>query len=137
MSTGSEVKADTIRLDKWLWQARFVKSRSLAKALVQGRKVRVSGAPVSKASRSIQPGDILTFPFSDGIMICRVLALGTRRGPAPEAQMLYETLEDPREKSLSSTGKAQLGDQLAPAQRERGSGRPTKKQRRDMEKWHQ
>lgn len=96
--------APTIRLDKWLWQARFFKTRSLATKVVQAGKVRVDSTPVSKPARPIAPGVVLTFAKEDDIRVIKVLALGERRGPAPEAQALYEDLAppQPREKQVTS-----------------------------------
>lgn len=81
-----------IRIDKWLWQARFLKSRSLAADLVTAGRVRVNGQPVAKPSRLVGPGDVLTFPQGNEIRVVRVLECGTRRGPAPEAQALYREI---------------------------------------------
>ncbi len=85
----------TLRLDKWLWQARFFKTRSLAAQIVGAGKVRVDGVPVSKPARAIAPGAVLTFPQARSIRVVQVLALGARRGPATEAQGLYEDLTPP------------------------------------------
>lgn len=84
-----------MRLDKWLWQARFVKSRALAADLIEAGSVRVNGTRVTRPGRDILAGDVLTFPMGPRIRVVRVLALGLRRGPAPEAQALYFDL-DPR-----------------------------------------
>jgi ribosome-associated heat shock protein Hsp15 len=83
----------SIRLDKWLWQARFCRSRSLAAALVAEGRVRVNSEPVAKPARSIGPGDMLTFALGARIRVVRVVATGERRGPAAEAQALYEDLD--------------------------------------------
>ncbi len=93
MSDGGE--AGAIRLDKWLWQARFFRSRSLASQLCNAGRVRVDGNKVEKAHFSVRVGQVLTFPQSRRVRVVKVLALGTRRGPAAEAQMLYEDLSDP------------------------------------------
>jgi ribosome-associated heat shock protein Hsp15 len=85
--------APALRLDKWLWQARFFKSRSLAASLVAEGHVRVNGTPVSRPGREITPGDVLTFAQGQRIRVIRVLALGLRRGPATEAQALYADLD--------------------------------------------
>lgn len=87
--------ADRLRLDKWLWQARFFKSRSLAAAAVESGHVRVNGTPVSRPGRDIAPGDTLTFPQGNRIRLIRVLDMGHRRGPATEAQALYLDLDAP------------------------------------------
>ena len=84
-----------LRLDKWLWHARFCKSRTLAAKLAGAGKVRIAGAPVFKAHHTVKPGDVLTFPLGPHIRTVRVLALGERRGPAPEARTLYEDLAPP------------------------------------------
>jgi ribosome-associated heat shock protein Hsp15 len=84
-----------LRIDKWLWQARFVKSRSLAAALVEAGHLRVNGQPITKPGREIAPGDTLTFPQGGRIRLIRVTALGLRRGPATEAQGLYLDLDAP------------------------------------------
>ena len=83
------MEADGIRLDKWLWQARFFKSRSLASKLCAAGKVRVDGAVVTKAHYLVRVGNVLTFPQARDIRVVRIEALGTRRGPAPEARLLY------------------------------------------------
>jgi ribosome-associated heat shock protein Hsp15 len=82
-----------IRLDKWLWQARFCRSRTLAATLVAEGRVRVNSERVVKPARSIGPGDVLTFPQGARIRVVRVLAAGERRGPAAEAERLYEDLD--------------------------------------------
>ncbi len=88
-------RRETIRLDKWLWQARFFKTRSLAaRAVAQGR-VRLNAARVDKPAQAVGAGDALTFAQGNRIRVVRVLALGTRRGPAAEAQALYEDLAPP------------------------------------------
>ena len=85
--------AARLRLDKWLWQARFFKSRGLAAELIEAGSVRVTGTRVSRPGRDVTPGDTLTFPQGARIRLVRILALGLRRGPATEAQALYLDLE--------------------------------------------
>ncbi len=116
---------ETIRLDKWLWQARFFKSRSLAAGVVSAGKVRVDGTPVSKPARSVSTGDTLTFVKERETKVVRILACGTRRGPATEAQALYEDLtpEPPKPKP---------GDTRSATPSFDGKGRPTKKHRRNL-----
>jgi ribosome-associated heat shock protein Hsp15 len=82
----------SIRLDKWLWQARFFKSRALASKLCAAGRVRIDGERVNKAHAAIRPGHVLTFPQARDIRVVRVVALGARRGPASEARTLYEDL---------------------------------------------
>ncbi len=85
----------TVRLDKWLWQARFFKTRSLATKTVSAGSIRVNSARVSKPATSVGPGDVLTFPQGRAIRVVRITALAQRRGPASEAQTLYEDLSPP------------------------------------------
>ncbi len=114
-----------LRLDKWLWYARFFKSRSLAARLCEGRRVRLNRRVIDKASRQVRVGDVLTFPHGRCIRVVRVVALGIRRGPAAEAVGLYEELAPPP----AATGRVPPA-----AARERGSGRPTKAERRAIER---
>jgi len=88
--------APGLRLDKWLWQARFVKSRSLAASLIEAGSVRVNGTRTTRPGREVGLGDVLTFPQGPRIRVVRILALGLRRGPATEAQVLYLDLEAQR-----------------------------------------
>ncbi|MCG6903624.1 MAG: RNA-binding S4 domain-containing protein [Rhodobacter sp.] len=108
----------TIRIDKWLWYARFFKTRGLASKTVSGGHVRVNSNRVSKASHTVGAGDTLTFAQGNRIRVVEICDVGTRRGPAPEAQALYRDLTPVAEPALD-TPKAERG------------GRPTKKQRRD------
>ncbi|MEI9888336.1 MAG: RNA-binding S4 domain-containing protein [Rhizomicrobium sp.] len=81
---------DRIRIDKWLWHARFYKTRVLAQEAADKGRVRVNGTRVEKAGRGIKLGDVLTVPAGREVLVVRVVAFGERRGPAPEAQALYE-----------------------------------------------
>ncbi|MFQ6553217.1 RNA-binding S4 domain-containing protein [Aestuariibius insulae] len=87
--------APTIRVDKWLWHARFFKTRSIATRLVSEGRLRVDGTPISKPARMVGPGMVLTFPQGRAVRVVRILAIGERRGPAAEAQELYEDLSPP------------------------------------------
>ena len=82
-----------IRLDKWLWHARFCKSRSLAAKLVTEGVVRLNAARVQKPSATIRVGDGLSFAIGKRVRTVRVVDLGTRRGPPSEAQTLYLDLD--------------------------------------------
>lgn len=119
------------RLDKWLWYARFFKSRSLATRVCSGGRIRINGKVIRKAHQGIRPGDVLTFPKGRDIRVVRVVDLGSRRGPAAEAQALYDDLEPPP----SLSGPRKKADAGAPAQRERGQGRPTKRDRRAVDRF--
>ncbi len=112
----------SIRLDKWLWQARFYKTRTLSAKMVSGGHVRVNEQKVSKPAFGVKVGDGLVFPQADTIKVVRILALGDRRGPAPEAQELYDDLTPIVEKSP-------MREMTDPEKK----GRPTKRDRRLMD----
>lgn len=114
-----------IRADKWLWYARFFKSRSEASRMCAGHKLRINRQVVAKASATVRVGDVLTFPRGRLIRVVRVAALGSRRGPASEAQTLYEDLAPPES--------APRPEPPAPSP-ERGAGRPTKRDRRQLDR---
>ena len=84
---------DRIRIDKWLWHARFYKTRALAAAAAQSGRVRRNDARVEKAGLEVKIGDILTLPRGREVVVVRVLGCGVRRGPASEAQTLYEVVQ--------------------------------------------
>ena len=127
--------AGTLRLDKWLWFARFFKTRSLATKYVQGGKMRVNTVNVAKPHYSLRVGDVLTFPMRTGIKVVKVLDLGSRRGPAPEAQALYEDMSPPPPKRTDGEKENGPSPAVGPvAARERGAGRPTKRERRDLDR---
>lgn len=119
----TEPGRQTIRLDKWLWHARFFKTRSLAAKTVSAGHVRVNATRISKPAHSVGPGDTLTFPQANRIRVIKILNTGTRRGPAPEAQALYDDHSAPVEPQ-SKTAAAPKFD---------GGGRPTKRDRRRTE----
>ncbi len=81
------------RIDQWLWHARFLKSRSQAARLVERGKLRINRQKVKKPGHPVKPGDVLTFMYSDQLHVVEVIATATRRGPACEAQLLYERVE--------------------------------------------
>ena len=85
--------SDTHRLDKWLWQARFYKTRGLAQRMCTAGKIRINSQRVRKAHYAIKAGDILTLPQGADIRVVRILAIPERRGPASEAQLCYEEFE--------------------------------------------
>ena len=126
----TEGAGGNLRLDKWLWFARFFKTRSRATKYVQSGKLRVNTAIVAKPHYAVKVGDVLTFPLRAGIMVVKVLDLGARRGPASEAQALYEDLSPPPPPKdaadIDRPGKVAL--------RDAGSGRPTKRERRDTDR---
>ncbi|MFK7791581.1 MAG: RNA-binding S4 domain-containing protein [Devosiaceae bacterium] len=87
--------AEKLRIDRWLFFSRLVKSRSLASKIIDNGQVRVNGEKTHQAKRAIGPGDVLTLALPPGIKIVKVVACGTRRGPATEAQTLYDDLTPP------------------------------------------
>jgi len=116
---------DEVRIDKWLWAARFFKSRTLAASACAGGKVDVNDVAV-KPSRPVRPGDRLAITLAQGRRIARVLAISERRGSAADARLLYEDLTPPpppREIRPAPTG-----------YRAPGAGRPTKRERRRIDR---
>lgn len=116
-----------IRADKWLWYARFFKTRSKAGEIAGSGGLRINGDRCSKASQTVRPGDVLTFPQARHVRVIRIETLGTRRGPASEASGLYTDLDPPvaPEKQSESVP--------PPAERPPGAGRPTKRARREID----
>ncbi len=86
----------SLRLDKWLWFARFCRSRGLAAELGESGRLRLNKAIVRKAHQLVRVGDVLTFPLGDHIRVVAVKGLASRRGPAREAQLLYDDLAPPQ-----------------------------------------
>ena len=115
------MSAESQRLDRWLWFTRFFKTRSMASRFCVSGRLRVNATRVAKAHYGLKVGDVLTFPKGTQIRVIKVLALGSRRGPAAEARTLYEDLEPP---AAAEKKKDAL------AARDRGAGRPTKSERR-------
>lgn len=112
----------TLRLDKWLWQARIVKTRSLAARLVGDGKVRVNSVRAAKPAQPVGLGDTLTVTQGRGaVRVVRVIGLGTRRGPASEAQLLYEDIGSTPPDAPAGTPRAAPG------------GRPTGRDRRILD----
>ncbi|MEE4186924.1 MAG: RNA-binding S4 domain-containing protein [Roseobacter sp.] len=116
--------SDRQRLDKWLWHGRFFKTRSLAASVVLAGGIRVNGARVQKRSTLVGAGDVLTFSQGDSVRVIRIEALGVRRGPAPEAQLLYTDLSPPVPK---------VRDIAQENPKFEGKGRPTKRDRRTFD----
>ena len=102
---------ESCRIDVWLWRARFLKTRALAAAFVEGGNVRRAslqpgGAPtrLQKAGAPVRPGDILVFALAGRLIQARIKALGMRRGPAAEAQTLFEFVEEAEKSSPDAAG---------------------------------
>ena len=112
--------ADKIRIDKWLWQARFFKTRSLCAKHVSAGHVRLNDTKILKPAQMVIPGDVLAFPQGRQERVVRIQAIGTRRGPAPEAQALYFDMTEKQEDVPRNP-------------RFEGKGRPSKKDRRELD----
>ena len=120
-----------VRLDKWLWAARFFKTRALAADAIGGGKITIHGDRV-KPARPLQVGDEIAIRLGPYEHVVRVRALSARRGPASVAQTLYEETSD----SLAARQKLAEQLRMAPAALVYDEkGRPTKRDRREIEKW--
>ncbi len=122
------MSGETLRLDKWLWYARFFKSRSLANKFCADKRLRINESVLKKTHQGIRVGDVLTFAKGPHVRVIRIVALGTRRGPAVEAQALYEDLAPPPARKKTAVAARE------PGARDPGAGRPTKADRRAIER---
>ena len=86
--------SESLRIDKWLWHARFCKTRLIAASKAEAGHIRLNGHRVEKAHMAVRIGDVMTLPVGGNVVALRVLQLGTRRGPAVEARGLYELLPE-------------------------------------------
>ena len=86
--------SEQIRIDKWLWHARFCKTRAIAQEKALQGHIRLNGQRVEKSSAGVRIGDMMTLPAGGKVILLKVLGLGTRRGPASEARALYERIEE-------------------------------------------
>lgn len=117
------------RLDKFLFYSRALKSRTLAQKVIETGAVRVNSERTDRSDHKVGAGDVLTMSLHGRIVVWRILDCGTRRGPATEAQGLYEDLSPP------ALPKVELSPyDAAIAQRGEGAGRPTKKERRETDR---
>ncbi|WP_435627459.1 RNA-binding S4 domain-containing protein [Candidatus Ferrigenium straubiae] len=121
-------EAGKLRIDKWLWAARFYKTRSLAADAVEGGKVLVNEARI-KPARAVAIGDRLDIRIGQYRFEVEVLALSGKRGPAPEAQKLYRESDDSRAQ------RAALAAQIKAMPQPAFKGRPTKRDRREIERF--
>jgi ribosome-associated heat shock protein Hsp15 len=120
---------DRLRIDKWLWAARFYKTRSLAAEDIGKHRVQVNG-DIAKASREVKPGDTVAMRHNAVVRTVVVRGLSKQRGPAPTAQLLYEETPESLLALEQAREQRRLGSEpaLAIAQ-----GRPTKRERRDLD----
>lgn len=119
-----------LRVDKWLWAARFFKTRSLASEAVSGGKVKVNGT-ATKPARDLKVGDHLDIANSETRWEVTVQALSDKRGPAPEARLLYEEMPD----SIIARETARSSRQFVQDPAADIHGRPTKRDRRQMDRY--
>ena len=117
------------RIDRWLWHARLACTRTLAAKLAQSGHVRVNGQRVTLPARAVKIGDVLTVALSGAVKILRIEALAPRRGGADDARLLYEDLSPPPPPREPAPPQA--------AAREPGAGRPTKRERRALDRMRQ
>jgi ribosome-associated heat shock protein Hsp15 len=111
---------DRQRIDKWLWHARVVRTRSAAAALAQSGHVRLNGERVAAASRAVKPGDIVTIALDRQVRVLRILAFSERRGTAAAARALFEDLAPPTAPTAAPRA---------------GTARPTKRDRRAIDRF--
>ncbi|MCR6635196.1 RNA-binding S4 domain-containing protein [Devosia sp.] len=116
------------RLDRFLFFSRAVKSRTLAQKLIETGAIRVNSERTDRTDHKVGAGDVLTMSLHGRILVWRILDAGTRRGPASEAQGLYEDISPP---SLPRAERSPY--EAAIAERSAGAGRPTKKERRETD----
>ena len=131
-----EAPGSVQRLDQWLWFARIAKSRTLAQALIERGKVRINREKVYKTATIVRPGDVLTLSLGPRVLSIEILGIGTRRGPAPEAVTLYRDLTPAPQRTTSTTEGENERMEADPLQalRSEGAGRPTKLERRQLDK---
>src|SRR5262249_57095165 len=125
------VTDDRQRIDKWLWHARIVRTRSAAAALAASGHVRLNGARVTAASKSVKSGDVVTIALDARVRVLKVTGFALRRGAAEEGRALYE---DMAPVAPAAVAPAPPGESLV-ASRDRGSGRPTKRERRAVDRF--
>jgi ribosome-associated heat shock protein Hsp15 len=117
------------RLDRFLFFSRALKSRTLAQKIIETGAIRVNSERTARSDHKVGAGDVLTMALHDRIVVWRIIDPGTRRGPASEAQGLYEDLSPP---ALPRAERSPYEAAIAP--RPEGAGRPTKKERRETDK---
>jgi ribosome-associated heat shock protein Hsp15 len=119
------------RVDQWLWFARITKSRTLAQDLISRGKVRLNREKIDKPSTLVKPGDVLTLVVGPTVRSLEIVGIGHRRGPAAEAQSLFLDHTPPKIRPEAADLVTQPEQ---PAVRSEGSGRPTKRDRRQLDK---
>src|SRR3954464_14181112 len=115
---------DRQRIDKWLWHARVVRTRSAAAALSDAGLVRINGARIDTSSRPVRPGDVVTVALDRNVRVLKVIGYAERRGGPDTVRALYEDLTPPAAPRPEPSG----------GERDEGSGRPTKRERREIDR---
>ena len=115
------------RIDKWLWHARVVRTRTSAASLVDAGHVRLNGERVPATSRAVKAGDVVTVALDRTVRVMKVTGIAERRGDADAARLLFEDLAPKPDPAASST-------EPVTAERDPGSGRPTKQERRAIDR---
>ena len=129
-----DIVESAVRVDKWLWAARFFKTRSAAQQAIDGGKVRLNGDR-TKPAKEVKTGDRLAIHIGNYDWAITVLKLSSTRGPAPVARLLYEEDEASRKAREDAVAKKRVT--FEPAAARKGEGRPTKRDRRDLERWRE
>jgi len=119
-----------VRIDKWLWAARFYKTRSLAQQMVEGGKVHIDGQR-AKASKPVRPGQHIRLRQGNDLRDIEVLALADKRGSAPQAALLYRESEESIARRQQASAERRAAAITAPTP----DHRPNKKERRDMQRF--
>jgi ribosome-associated heat shock protein Hsp15 len=122
--------AEGVRLDKWLWAARFFKTRSAAQQAIEGGRVKLNGDR-TKPAKDVRPGDQLVIHIGAYEWAVRVVQLSAQRGPATVARTLYEESDESRAKRALEVEKRRRFNEPAAALK----GRPTKRDRRALDDW--
>jgi ribosome-associated heat shock protein Hsp15 len=117
---------DRQRIDKWLWHARVVRTRSAASALAASGHVRLNGQRIDAASRAVRAGDVVTVALDRTVRVLKVVRFAERRGSADAAALLYEDL-------TPASARSEAGPPVA--ERDRGAGRPSKRERRAIDRF--
>ena len=120
-----------VRIDKWLWAARFYKTRSAAQHAIEGGKIKLNGQN-TKPAKDVKPGDQLSITIGAYEWAITVLQLSAQRGPATIARTLYEESEESRARRAREAEKRRRFEDPAAELK----GRPTKRDRRDLDRWH-
>ena len=121
---------DGQRIDRWLWHARVVRTRPVAAELAESGRVRVNGQRINAPARTVRTGDVLTVALRESVKVLRITGFAERRGSASDASLLYEDLSEPVPPRPAAAQAADPG-------RDPGSGRPTKRDRRELNRMRQ